>query len=413
MAEALLGIGLLLFLSLSFTALFRKTLIPDVLLLILLGIILGPAVLGLVKPEDFGKIGGVMSTIALIVILFEGGATIDIDLLAKMLKTTLSLASLTFVMTVALIALVGHFALGLTWYMSFLLGLILGNISPAVALPIAKSLKMREPAITVLVLETSLTDVLSIVVVFSLLNSPGGAIDAPRMIGGILASLLCAGLIGMAGGLAWAFVLNSMRQFPYTSFAIFAWMFVLYGVADLLGFSGAIAALAFGASLTNYHRLPLHNVRMFQRRDMGQLTESDMEFYHEIIFVLKTFFFVYLGLSIHFGNPVYLLIVLGAVALIYLGRLVIVCFVMKGVSPGWEESYQLSVTAPKGLAAAVLASVPLERGLEGGDVIRSFAYFTVLISIVVTAGLIPLMSHKGVETLARRLYGFPAEKLEG
>ncbi len=407
MAEVLLGIGLLVFLSLSFTALFRKTLIPDVLMLILLGIVLGPAVLHLVTPADFGKIGSVMSTIALVVILFEGGTTLDFDLLAKMLKTTMSLASLTFVMTVTIIALFGHYALGLTWFLSLLLGLILGNISPAVAIPIAKSLKMREPAMTVLILETGLTDVLSIVMVFSLLDSPGGEIHPARMIGTVMASLICAGVIGMAGGLAWAFFMNAVRQLPYTSFAIFAWMFVLYGVADMLGFSGAIAALAFGASLTNYHRLPLHNMKIFQRREMGQLTDSDMEFYHEVIFLLKTFFFVYLGMSIRFGNPIYLLIVLGAVALIYAGRLLIVRFVMKGVSPGWEESYQLSVTAPKGLAAAVLASVPLERGLEGGDIIRSFAYFTVLVSIVVTAGLIPLMRQPRIESLSRRLYGFP------
>lgn len=409
MAEVLLGIGLLLFLSLSFTAFFRKTLIPDVLLLILLGIVLGPAVLGLVKPEDFGKIGGVMSTVALVVILFEGGTTLDFDLLAKMLRTTLSLATLTFLATVGIVALFGRYALGLNWFMSLLLGVILGNISPAVALPITKSLKMREPAMTVLILETSLTDVLSIVIVFSLLNSPGGAIHAPRMVGAVLASLVCAGFIGMAGGLAWASYMNAMRQVPYTSFAIFAWMFVLYGVADMLGFSGAIAALAFGASLTNYHRLPLHNVKIFQRRAMGQITASDMEFYHEVIFLLKTFFFVYLGLSIHFGNPIYLLIVLGAVTLIYLARTAIVRFVTRGVSPGWEESYQLSVTAPKGLASAVLASVPLERGLEGGDTIRSFAYFTVLVSIVVTAGLIPLMRRSSVESAARRLYNFPRE----
>ena len=47
MAEALLGIGLLVFLSLFFSALFKKTLIPDVLMLILLG----PAVPGWVKHD--------------------------------------------------------------------------------------------------------------------------------------------------------------------------------------------------------------------------------------------------------------------------------------------------------------------------------------------------------------------------
>jgi NhaP-type Na+/H+ or K+/H+ antiporter len=406
MAEILFGIGLLVFLSLSFTAIFKRTLVPDVLLLILLGIVLGPAVLGWVKPSDFGKIGGVMSTIALVVILFESGTTLDIDLLAKMLKTTLSLAISTFAGTVLIITATAYWGLHLDARMSFLLGLILSSISPAVVIPIAKSLQMKEPAMTVLILESGLTDVLSIVMVFSVMESPEGVFHAPKMLGTVLSSLVFAGVIGMAGGLAWAAVLNAVRQFPNTSFAVFAWVFILYGIADMMGFSGAIAALAFGASMVNYDRLPLHNVKIFQQHEFGSLNSADMEFYHEVIFLLKTFFFVYLGLSIKFENPIYLLIVLGVVVVVYLVRLGIVTKVMRGVSPGWEESYELSVMAPKGLAAAVLASVPLERGMAGGEVIQSFSYFVVLVSIVLTAGLIPLMRRPAVGRMARKLYGF-------
>ncbi len=409
MAEMVLGIGFLVFLSLLFSAVFKRTLVPDVLLLIVLGILLGPAVLGWVKPVDFGKIGAVLSTVALVVILFEGGTTLNFDLLARVWKTTLSLASLTFLMTAAVMTAFGHWVLNLDWMASALLGLIVSNVSPAVALPLAKSLNMREPAMTVLILETGLTDVLSIVLVYGLLNSPGGEIEAGKLAGSIIASLVCAGAIGIAGGLAWAAVLNKMREFPNTSFAIFAWIFIIYGVADLLGFSGPIAALALGASLTNYHRLPLHNMKLFQQREMGSLTDDDMEFYHEVIFLLKTFFFVYLGLSIRFENPFYLLLVLGAVLVIYAGRTLIVWRVMRGVSPGWEESYELSVMAPKGLAAAVLASIPAERGMPGGEVVRSCAYFIVLVSIVLTALLIPAMRSARVESVGRRWYGRGAE----
>ncbi len=48
--------------------------VPDVLLLILVGIVLGPSVLGLASPADFGKVGPVMSTVAPIVVLLLGGA---------------------------------------------------------------------------------------------------------------------------------------------------------------------------------------------------------------------------------------------------------------------------------------------------------------------------------------------------
>lgn len=143
---------------------------------------------------------------------------------------------------------------------------------------------------TVLILESGLTDVLSIVMVFSIMESPAGVFQAPKMLGTVLSSLVFAGVIGMAGGLAWAAVLNTVRQFPNTSFAVFAWVFILYGIADMMGFSGAIAALAFGASMVNYHRLPLHNVKIFQQHEFGSLNSADMEFYHEVIFLLKTFF---------------------------------------------------------------------------------------------------------------------------
>ncbi len=406
MAEALFGIGLLVFVSLAFSALFKKTLVPDVLLLILLGVAIGPAALHWVVPADLGKVGGVLSTVALVVILFEGGTTLNIDLLKKMLKTTGSLAGLTFLMTVLVFTCFGHWLLGLNWMGSIVLGLIVGNISPAVALPIANSLGMREPVKTVLILETGLTDVLSIVLVFGMLNSPAGDLHPGKLVGTILASLAMAGVIGIAGGLLWAAVLNALRQFPNTSFAVFAWIFILYGVADILGFSGAIAALAFGASLTNYQRLPLHNVSLFRERNMGELSKTDMEFIHEVIFLLKTFFFVYLGLSIQFRNPIYLLLVLGAVIVVYVCRALIVRKVLHGVSPGWEESYEMSVMAPKGLAAAVLASAPAERGMEGGDAIQSAAYFIVLVTITVTALLIPLMKREAVARTARGFFGF-------
>lgn len=58
--------------------------------------------------------------------------------------------------------------------------------------------------------------------VLRLLDSPAGQVQASRMAGTVIASLICAGFIVMAGGLAWALVLNTMRQFPGISSTIFA-----------------------------------------------------------------------------------------------------------------------------------------------------------------------------------------------
>ena len=80
MAAILLGIGLLVFLAHFFAALFARTRVPDVLLLMVLGIVLGP-VTHLLAPDDFGKVGPVLSNLACLVILFESGLTLDLTIL--------------------------------------------------------------------------------------------------------------------------------------------------------------------------------------------------------------------------------------------------------------------------------------------------------------------------------------------
>ncbi len=67
------SVGLIIFAAHFFTALFEKTRVPDVLPLIILGILIGP-VLGVLSPDDFGYVGPLLSAIALILMLFEGGS---------------------------------------------------------------------------------------------------------------------------------------------------------------------------------------------------------------------------------------------------------------------------------------------------------------------------------------------------
>jgi hypothetical protein len=65
--------------------------------------------------------------------------------------------------------------------------------------------------------------------------------------------------------------------------------------------------------------------------------------------------------------------------------------------------------APKGLAAAVLAAVPMEMGIPGGETIRDFAYFGVLVSIVATACLIPLQRQPSIGRGIQRIFGLPSD----
>src|SRR5262245_55392549 len=105
MSESILIFGLVFFLGHFFTLLFKKTWIPDVLLLMILGIVLG-SVLHLVSPFDFGKVGSVMGTVTLIIILFECGTTLSLTSVVKSIRSTISTGISSFLATVSVTFLI-------------------------------------------------------------------------------------------------------------------------------------------------------------------------------------------------------------------------------------------------------------------------------------------------------------------
>lgn len=406
-------LGIIYFAAHFLAIMFNKTRIPDVLILMILGIIAGP-VLHLVHPEDFGQAGNVIVTIALIIILFESGTTLDIKVLGKSLGPTLLISILTFVVTGAIIALVSHLFVGLSWMTSLIAGTIMGGTSSAVVIPLVKGLKMENKPATILILESALTDVLCIVLTISLLRAAvSDEINSGKIVVTILSSLGLAALIGVASGYIWLVLLNMVRQIPNNLFTTFAYVFLVYGLTEFLGFSGAIASLAFGITLANNKRSGFSLGKSFKIDGFAMVTQTEKLVFSEMVFLLKTFFFLYLGVSLSFRDTKSLIVVLLILVLVYLSRLLLTrVFLSKKIV--WKDAAYTSVMIPKGLAAAILAAMPLQAGLEGGEKIQSMAYYFVLTSIVLTAIMVPLINNvKAVNHFYRSFYkAFASERSE-
>jgi NhaP-type Na+/H+ or K+/H+ antiporter len=386
----ILTIGILVFVAHLFTALFERTRIPDVLLLMLLGIIAGP-ILHLVEPSDFGKAGLAITTIALIAILFEGGTALNIPVIARAAASMLSLTLVTFIVTVTIATIFFVFVFHATFLTGLIFGCIIGGTSSAVVVPMVRGLKLKEPAGTILVLESSLTDVLCIVLAYALLEATIRAeASVGKIIGTILSALFFAAVVGIIGGHLWLFILNRVRRFPNTIFTTFAFIFILYGFSEMLGYSGAITALSFGITLTNFQFLHFNRLPFLRSVQWQSLYETDRLFFSEIVFLLKVFFFLFLGISIRLDNL--LLIFLGflLVLAIYIARLIITRFVLTKTVDRFDASV-VSVMVPKGLAAAVLATLPTQYGIQESAIIQDIVYIVIFISIFLTAVMIPLL----------------------
>lgn len=393
-AIALVAIGILVFLSHLFASLFSKKMVPDVLLLIVIGVIIGP-VLGLVLPQYFGKVGAVFTTVTLVVILFEGGISLSLDTLKRSWKSTMTLTMSCFVVLVVAVTLIAYVAFGFPFLSALVLGAILAGTSSAVVIPLVSKLPLGDETKTALILESALTDVFCIVLALACIQTyVSGEINIGTTIGGVVSSFVLATLVGVFAALVWARVLTKIRHIQNSIFTTPAFVFLIYGISELLGFNGAISALAFGVAMANLEVFKGFIVRKIMGGQPHKLNDTEVIFLREITFLLKTFFFVYIGLSIIFND---------ARSLIYGGILTVVMyvirlFVAKYSSPKSASVFDKSVVSmmsPKGLAAAVLASIPEMVGMPEGTTIKNTVYAIVFFSIVLTSVLI-LINNKSV-----------------
>jgi cell volume regulation protein A len=201
-------------------------------------------------------------------------------------------------------------------------------------------------------------------------------------------------------------VLGRVRDFPNTISSTLAYVFIVYGLTEMLGFSGAIASLFLGISLTNFQKFHLYRIPYIDK-SIVPLNETDLSFYREAVFLLKTYFFVYLGISIHFSDVALAVTAGSMVLMVYIMRLGLARVVFRGDSYSLRDTAIASMMAPKGLAAAVLATLPLEYGVANGVIIRDTTYMVVLVSITFTALLVMIYPGSYTQRLYALILGKP------
>jgi len=386
-ATNILVVGALIFVAHAFTGIFSRTRVPDVLLLTIIGIFLGP-ILHLVTPANFGTIGPVFATITLIIILFEAGLSLDFDILRGTIRPTLTLTLINFFLTMLGVGIAAHFLLGLSFRLTLMLGAIVGSTSPAVIIPLTKHMVMSQSSKTIVFLESALSDVLSIVLAIGFMDSYRlGKLQLGQMVGRVVATLLLAGLAGLAGAFAWSALLRRIRGLENSIFTTPAFVFVLFGVVELFGFSGYVAAVTFGAALGNievFHGFAW--LRRYLPAEAITLNVEERNFLGEVVFLLKTFFFVYVGVSIKFTDQPLAYVGLALTALIFCIRIPAAWLGLPR-STSVRDASLIAIMSPKGLAAVVLASMPLEQNLTQGSNLQNVTYGIVFVSIVLTSVL--------------------------
>ncbi len=365
---------------------FNRTSIPDSILLLLFGVLLGP-IFQLFAHEELLAITPYFAALALIIILFDGGLNMDIREAVRNSPRALVLAITGFTLNVLVTAAICKYLLGWRLLNGLLLGSIVGGGSSIIVIALIRKLKVTEKIETVLSLESILTDVLCTVGAYTAINillqevAAEGAstgIDMYAALGSVATAFSVGILVGLGFGVAWLVLLEKIKGKPNAYMLTLAMLFLTFVVATNLGGNGALSALFFGLMIGNSR----HIGRRIKFRTTISIDENVRDFHCQISFLIRSFFFVFTGLLFSFSSFTSVLIGL-VLSFTFLGIrfLVIKMATVKSELKTYETL--MTVMFPRGLAAAVLASIPLTSGVPNSQVFPEIAFIVILTTIIV------------------------------
>jgi cell volume regulation protein A len=378
--------------------LFRVTKIPSVLLLIAIGVLLGP-ITGWVTSDALIGIAPFFGTMALLIILFEGGLELDIETVVRQAPRASLLALLVFVFSVGSVTIFAHYAAGYSLLNSLLIASILGASSPAICIPLVSGLSVRKEIKTFLKLESALGDVLLLVTVLLILDvHTSGKQDAFGMVASFVMSIAIAFGVSTIAGVLWSRLIGWMGGEPLAYMLTLGFVFLLFFAVEELHGSAAIAVLMFGMMLENMNIIAgrigqkVHHLFGIDiRAEQFILNQFMKNITQELSFLIRTFFFVYLGLLLDFNALNIRVGVIGAAIVILLlaSRWVGVALLRKRAQLSAGETRTIMAMLPRGLATAVMAFLPGQYGLAGVDLFPVYAFVAiVLTNIIMTAGIL-------------------------
>jgi len=370
----------------------RRFAVPAIVLLLLGGMLLGPEIWGdhaLLQPESLGDGLFVFVSMAVGLILFEGGLTLDLSGYRAAPAMIKRLLTIGVIITWFGTAIAIRFIIGTAWDVAIVAGSLVIVTGPTVIAPLLKRIKVVEKLHNILHWEGVLIDPIGVFIALLCFEWISGASGA-----GALANLgvrVVAGLaIGVPGG--WLLAVAMRRRIvPEETINVFALGFavLVFGVAEYIVSEAGLLSVTVAGFVFGLTRTPrVKQVRQFK----AEITD---------LLIGTLFMLLAARLSLEqfreFGWDG--VVLLGIVILLVRPLSILLCSIGVGLSAG--EKLFLSWVAPRGIVAASMASliaISMERLNQPGAIrfanpafVETFTYSVIVATIVLqgsTAGVL-------------------------
>ena len=385
--HTLASCGLILAIGTITGLLAQKIKVPDVAVFLIVGMLIGPDVLGLIDIKADSALNQIILLFGASYILFDGGASLRFSILKQVWITIVTLATVGVVVTAAITSLAAYYVLGVPLMVALLLGATLASTDPATLVPIFRQVKILDRVAQTVVSESAFNDATGAVMTFGVLAVAMGT--GQFSLTSSLLDLLKQSVIGISAGAALGYFAALLIAHERWSFlAEYAPVVTLvaiigaYFAADGLQASGFMAVFVFGMMLGNKESFGFKMPR-------GEAQKLD-DFVTTTAFIMRLFIFMLVGAQVDFGlMSQYLVggvIVVGIFMLIARPVTVFLCALPdRRARWSFNEMVFMCWTRETGVIPAALAGLLLGMKAPGARLIASVTFIAILMTILIQA----------------------------
>lgn len=356
-----------------------KLRMPAIVLMLAAGLVVGP-VLGVFDPaRDIGQFYLPLISIAVAIILFEGGLTLNFHTLRDAAEGVKRLVFIGAPLGWLLSALALRFGAGLSWESSAVFGGIMIVTGPTVIAPLLRSARLARRPGALLQWEAILNDpvgalaavlALEVVIVLRTAEQVGSALVS------LVFGIVVATILGALGGylLSWAFSRAKVPEFMKVP-VLFVMVLAVFAVADSnLHESGLLAVTVMGVVIANANLASFDELRRFKEHATVLLVSG-------VFILLAASLDFYALTQLTWRSWVFVIVVLSVV------RPLTVLVALMFTDLPTREKILVATTGPRGVVLVAVAGLFGERlvalGIEDGALIGPLAFVLVAASVVV------------------------------
>jgi len=376
----LLAGGLVLLASIVATRAATRVGLPSLLLFLGVGVIVGEDGLGL----DFDNylLAEHLGTVALAIILVEGGLTTRFSDVRRVLAPAAALATVGVAICMVVTAVAAHLLLGIDWQLALLLGAILSVTDAAAVFSVLRVVPLPRRVAGLLEAESGFNDAPAVILVLMFSVFPL-ELTPVHLLGELVYQLIVGAAIGLGCGFLGAIALRRIALpasglYPLATFGLGMVAFAAAGSAHASGFLAAYLAAVVLANSGLPHRAA---TRSFAE-GLGWLAQIGL--------------FVLLGLLVDPGDLAAELvpgIVIGFV-LLMVARPLSVLISLAGFRVPWREQIFMSWAGLRGAVPIVLATFPIVAGVPDSVRLLNIVFILVVVYTLVQGPSLRPLAHR-------------------